>query len=234
MAAPAKDSDRVGDALAAVGVLPVLIDPLSASGPGRPLLRSDSLVERLTRYSCAELQALPLGEDSAMEDSALWWSAWNTWCQIGADSTRPPANLTLPVPTTHRLSFIPSQPFLTALVQIFPVLYQHIKADFGMKELRKLGVVLHGTVSVPISSDASPFILPSYNEAVLTSLQEAVLISLDVLQKVGRKEDKCKKEGIWVELFSLSSIHNGIMPDVVKKKNKLQFYIIGLKFGGVP
>lgn len=187
MAAPGKDSDRAGDALAAVGVLPVLIDPLSASGPGRPLLRSDSLVERLTRYNCAELQALHLEEDSAMEDSALWWSAWNTWCQIGADSTRPPANLTLPVPVAERLSFIPSQPFLTALVQIFPVLYQHIKTDFGMEELRKLGVVLHGAVSVPISSEASPFILPSYSEAVLTSLQEAVLISLDALQKVSRK-----------------------------------------------
>ncbi|KAK9399646.1 Protein MON2 like [Crotalus adamanteus] len=35
-----------------------------------------------------------------------------------------------------------------------------------------------------IHSDASPFILPSYTEAVLTSLQEAVLMALDVLQKV--------------------------------------------------
>lgn len=185
MALPAKDSDRAGDALATVGVPSVLIDPLTASGPGRPLLRSDSLVERLTRYNCAELQAPPLGEESAMEDSALWWSAWSTWCQTGTKSTRPPANTTLSDPSAHRLSFIPSQPFLTALVQIFPALYQHIKADFGMEELCKLGLVLHGAVSVPISSEASPFILPSYSEAVLTSLQESVLTSLDVLQKVG-------------------------------------------------
>lgn len=52
-----------------------------------------------------------------------------------------------------------------------------------MEDLKKLGVILHGAVSVPISSDSSPFILPSYTEAVLTSLQEAVLIALDVLQK---------------------------------------------------
>lgn len=183
MAAPAKDSDRTGDALATVGVPPVLIDPLLASGPGRPLMRSDSLVERLTRYNGAELQAPPPGEESALEDSALWWSAWSTWCRTGMDSTRPPADPTTPAPPAQRLSFIPSQPFLTALVQIFPALYQHIKADFSMEELRKLGVVLHGAVSVPISSEASPFILPSYSEAVLTSLQEAVLTSLDVLQK---------------------------------------------------
>uniref|UniRef100_A0AAQ5ZDL8 Protein MON2 homolog n=1 Tax=Amphiprion ocellaris TaxID=80972 RepID=A0AAQ5ZDL8_AMPOC len=174
---PVKDSDKAGDALAAMGVPPVLIDPLSASGPGRPLVRSDSLVERLTRYNGAELQAPPPGEESALEDSALWWSAWNTWYRTGTDSTRPPSG------PTEKLSFIPSQPFLTALIQIFPALYQHIKANFSMEDLKKLGVILHGAVSVPISSDASPFILPSYTEAVLTSLQEAVLTALDVLQK---------------------------------------------------
>ncbi|KAM7397039.1 hypothetical protein PAMP_020037 [Pampus punctatissimus] len=174
---PVKDSDKAGDAFAAMGVPPVLIDPLSASGPGRPLIRSDSLVERLTRYNGAELQAPPPGEESALEDSALWWSAWNTWYRTGTDSTRPPSGV------TEKLSFIPSQPFLTALIQIFPALYQHIKANFSMEDLKKLGVILHGAVSVPISSDASPFILPSYTEAVLTSLQEAVLTALDVLQK---------------------------------------------------
>ena len=70
-----------------------------------------------------------------------------------------------PRPAPEKQAFIPSQPFLTALVQIFPALYQHIKGGFSMEDLRKLGVILHGAVSVPISSDASPFILPSYTEA---------------------------------------------------------------------
>ncbi|XP_043979915.1 protein MON2 homolog isoform X7 [Gambusia affinis] len=174
---PVRDSDKAGDAFAAMGVPPVLIDPLSASGPGRPLVRSDSLVERLTRYNGAELQAPPPGEESALEDSTLWWSAWNTWYRAGTESTRPPSG------PAEKLAFIPSQPFLTALIQIFPALYQHIKANFSMDDLKKLGVILHGAVSVPISSDASPFILPSYTEATLTSLQEAVLTALDVLQK---------------------------------------------------
>ncbi|KAK1888516.1 Protein MON2 like [Dissostichus eleginoides] len=174
---PVRDWDKAGDAFTAIGVPPVLIDPLSAYGPGRPLVRSDSLVERLTRYNGAELQAPPPGEESALEDSALWWSAWNTWYRTGTDSTRPPSG------PTEKFSFIPSQPFLTALIQIFPALYQHIKSNFSMEDLKKLGVILHGAVSVPISSDASPFILPSYTEAVLTSLQEAVLTALDVLQK---------------------------------------------------
>ncbi|XP_018603012.2 protein MON2 homolog isoform X2 [Scleropages formosus] len=167
---PVKDSERL-DALG----MPALADPMSAPGPGRPLPRSDSLAERLARYDGMEQQLnLPLGDE--LEDSALWWAAWNTWYRTGIESTRPPG-------PAQRLAFVPSQPFLTALVQIFPALYQHIKTGFSMEDLGKLGVILHGAVSVPISSDASPFILPSYTEAVLTSLQEAVLTALDVLQK---------------------------------------------------
>ncbi|XP_041965197.1 protein MON2 homolog isoform X2 [Alosa sapidissima] len=177
---PVKDADSVKpDPLAAMGVPPVLVDgPL---GAGRPLQRSDSLAERLAqRYMNSAQFAAPTplpppGEE--LDDSALWWSAWNTWYRTGTECTRPPP------PGADKPSFIPSQPFLTALVQIFPALYAHVKGGFSMEDLRKLGVILHGAVSVPISSDASPFILPSYTEAVLTSMQEAVLTALDVLQK---------------------------------------------------
>ncbi|KAI1905467.1 hypothetical protein AGOR_G00016500 [Albula goreensis] len=171
---PARDAEKSPDALTAMGV-PALTDPIPASGPGRPLPltlpRSDSVAERLARYEGLE----PLQVDE-LEDSALWWSAWNTWYRTGTECTRPPA-------AGDKPAFVPSQPFLTALVQIFPALYQHVKAGFSMDDLRKLGVILQGAVSVPISSDASPFILPSYTEAVLTGLQEAVLTALDVLQK---------------------------------------------------
>ncbi|XP_072124342.1 protein MON2 homolog isoform X2 [Mobula birostris] len=167
---PVKECDKP-EGLAGVNMLP-FVGPLIPTGPPRVLNRSDSVGERLGRYNVAELNAA--GDE--IEDSALWWAAWNTWYKIGSESTKPPA-------TCDKIFFIPSQPFLTALVQIFPALYQHIKSGFSMEDLRKLGVILHGAVSVPISSDASPFILPSYTEAVLTSLQEAVLVALDVLQK---------------------------------------------------
>lgn len=151
---------------------PVLIGNLSGPGLSRPFVRTDSIGDKLGRYSAEP----PIVTDE-LEDLNLWWAAWNTWYKIGSESTKPPV-------TFDKLTFIPSQPFLTALIQIFPALYQHIKAGFNMDDLQKLGVILHSAVSVPISSDASPFILPSYTEAVLTSLQEAVLTALDVLQKV--------------------------------------------------
>ncbi|KAM9311030.1 protein MON2 homolog isoform 3-T3 [Gastrophryne carolinensis] len=169
---PTRETDKP-DSLSGLAVtVPALIGPVSAAGPGRPLTRTDSAGERLLRYNSCEQ---PIATDE-IEDSALWWAAWNTWYRIGTESTKPPA-------TCDKLTFIPSQPFLTALIQIFPALYHHIKTSFNMDELQKLGVILHGAVSVPISSDASPFILPSYTEAVLTSLQESVLTALDVLQK---------------------------------------------------
>ncbi|XP_043565909.1 protein MON2 homolog isoform X1 [Chiloscyllium plagiosum] len=187
---PVKDSDK-SEGLSGVN-MPVFVGPLIP--PPRTLSRTDSLGEKLGRFNGAELNAAV----DEIEDSALWWAAWNTWYKIGLESTKPPT-------TCDKVFFIPSQPFLTALVQIFPALYQHIKSGFSMEDLKKLGVILHSSVSVPISSDASPFILPSYTEAVLTSLQEAVLISLDVLQKalcVGPEDMQIMYPAIFDQLLS--------------------------------
>uniref|UniRef100_A0A8C6Y9X2 Protein MON2 homolog n=1 Tax=Naja naja TaxID=35670 RepID=A0A8C6Y9X2_NAJNA len=152
--------------------VPILIGSVTATGLGRSFMRSDSVGERIGKYSATEPPVIT----DEIEDLDLWWAAWNSWFRIGSESTQPPLSF-------DKMTFIPSQPFLTALIQIFPALYQHIKTGFSMDDLQKLGVILHGAISVPISSDASPFILPSYTEAVLTSLQEAVLTALDVLQK---------------------------------------------------
>ncbi|XP_053751751.1 protein MON2 homolog isoform X3 [Panthera pardus] len=169
---PVRDSDKPETPPAVNVPVPVLLGSISGPGLSRPFVRTDSIGEKLGRYNSSEP---PIVTDE-LEDLNLWWAAWNTWYRIGSESTKPPV-------TFDKLTFIPSQPFLTALTQIFPALYQHIKAGFSMGDLQKLGITLHSAVSVPISSDASPFILPSYTEAVLTSLQEAVLTALDVLQK---------------------------------------------------
>ncbi|XP_062465487.1 protein MON2 homolog isoform X4 [Pezoporus occidentalis] len=169
---PVRDSEKP-DTPPAINVsVPVVVGTTTATSLGRSFMRTDSIGERIGRYSGSEPPVIT----DEIEDLNLWWAAWNSWYRIGSESTRPPI-------TCDKLTFIPSQPFLTALIQIFPALYQHIKTGFSMDDLQKLGVILHGAVSVPISSDASPFILPSYTEAVLTSLQEAVLTALDVLQK---------------------------------------------------
>ncbi|XP_070611693.1 protein MON2 homolog isoform X1 [Erythrolamprus reginae] len=169
---PARETEKP-DTPPAINVpVPVLIGSVTATGLERSFMRTDSIGERIGKYNATEPPVIT----DEIEDLDLWWAAWNSWFRIGSESTKPPLSF-------DKMTFIPSQPFLTALIQIFPALYQHIKTGFSMDDLQKLGVILHGAVSVPISSDASPFILPSYTEAVLTSLQEAVLTALDVLQK---------------------------------------------------
>lgn len=53
----------------------------------------------------------------------IWNVAWRVWLTIGTESTRPPD--ALPDKSDDNI-YIPSQAFLTALVQIFPALFQHI------------------------------------------------------------------------------------------------------------
>nr|XP_032810106.1 protein MON2 homolog isoform X2 [Petromyzon marinus] len=140
----------------------------TAQLPGMPpaLGRSDSLVDG------GDGADGPSGD----EDAELWWAAWLAWVRIGGESTQPPCD-------GERATFVPSQLYLAALVHIFPALFRHVRPRFGMTEMRVLGVIMYGAVSVPISSDVSPFLLPSFTEAILTALQEAVLGALTLLQK---------------------------------------------------
>lgn len=61
----------------------------------------------------------------ASEETGVWGVAWRVWLSIGAESTTPPDE-TVDVDELY----IPSQPFLTALVQIFPAVFQHIRTRY--------------------------------------------------------------------------------------------------------
>ncbi|XP_033121689.1 protein MON2 homolog isoform X2 [Anneissia japonica] len=117
-----------------------------------------------------------------MDDFTLWSTAWRVWHSIGINGTKPP--------TSKTAKTLPSQAFLTTLLQIFPTLFQHIKAKFVASDFQKLSRVLQCAVSVPIHADASPFILPSSMlDAELTGLQEAALNAINCVSKaVGASE----------------------------------------------
>lgn len=57
---------------------------------------------------------------SAIHDDFVWNVAWKAWLQIGTLATS--------AQKEERVPYIPSQPFLTALVLIFPGLFQCIKS----------------------------------------------------------------------------------------------------------
>lgn len=52
--------------------------------------------------------------------------AWKVWIKIGVESTKSPTS-GLTNEKNDVDMYIPSQAFLTALVQIFPALFQHIR-----------------------------------------------------------------------------------------------------------
>nr|XP_022302199.1 protein MON2 homolog isoform X3 [Crassostrea virginica] len=121
------------------------------------------------------------GEDSDL-DLSLWTAAWKVWLNIGANATKPPPSSPGGKPPDRGV-YVPSQAFLTALVQTFPPLFEHIKTRFVAADLQKLSSVLRTALCVPVHGDASPFIIPSFPDVTTTPLQEASLTAMDVLIK---------------------------------------------------
>jgi C-terminal region of Mon2 protein len=106
--------------------------------------------------------------------------AWRVWLNVGIESTKIP--LTEADKTADEL-YIPSQAFLTALVQIFPALFQHIHTRFTDDDLKKLCNVLMHAVMVPVHSDSTPYIMSTMSDSLLTPLHDGILECMELLQK---------------------------------------------------
>ncbi|KAK2589193.1 hypothetical protein KPH14_002005 [Odynerus spinipes] len=136
------------------------------------------------------------------DSEALWTVAWRVWLNIGTESTTPPQeNETEP--------YVPSQAFLTALVHIFPAVFQHIRKKFTGTDLDKLCVVLKNVVAVPVHGESTPYILPTVPDVVLTHLQDGVLHSMELLQKEalnGPENLRTMIVSIFLQLLSFSKL----------------------------
>lgn len=102
------------------------------------------------------------------------------WLNVGLKSTK--ISFTDPEKQPEDF-YIPSQAFLTALVQIFPALFQHIQTRFTNEDLKKLCDVLMNAVMVPVHSDSTPYIMSTMSDSLLTPLHDGVLECMDILQK---------------------------------------------------
>uniref|UniRef100_A0A0N7ZAU2 Protein MON2 homolog n=1 Tax=Scylla olivacea TaxID=85551 RepID=A0A0N7ZAU2_SCYOL len=154
--------------LAALKSLQEMLQAGRSSAPSTSGLPEDST-------SPSHLNSSVVPEDSI----ANWNTAWKVWHTIGSEVTKPPPDEV----TRGSDAYIPSQPFLTALVHIFPHLFLHIKHRFVVSDFTRLASVLLGCVSVPVHGDSSPFILPSFTEVVVTPLQEGILQALVGVEK---------------------------------------------------
>ncbi|KAG5311481.1 MON2 protein, partial [Acromyrmex insinuator] len=131
--------------------------------------------------SFQEILFQPKGSDNteviqSNDSEGLWTVTWRVWLNIGMESTAPPQE-------GDTDPYVPSQAFLTALMHIFPGVFQHIRNKFIGPDLQKLCIVLKNAVAVPVHGESTPYILPSMPDVVLTHLQDEVLHSMELLQK---------------------------------------------------
>lgn len=112
------------------------------------------------------------------EEMDIWAVAWKAWLKIGLEVTIP----VLENEVTEDF-YLPSQAFLTALIQIFPSVFQHVKSTFNLEDLKQFCVVLTNTVAIPIHGESPTYILPSSTDITLTPLHDGILHSIELLQK---------------------------------------------------
>lgn len=100
-----------------------------------------------TEVSLAALKALqemitssPGGQDKAEVREINWTLCWKAWLNIGNQKANYIAN------TTEVLNN--SQVLLTGYVQIFHVLFPHLKASFRREDVESLGKVLMSCIQV--------------------------------------------------------------------------------------
>ncbi|XP_054162002.1 protein MON2 homolog isoform X2 [Oppia nitens] len=117
----------------------------------------------------------------------LWDSAWNSWYNIGYTTTQMSNDSSDAINKNIDMSlvYVPSQAFLTSLIQLFPYLFIYIKHKFTESDFHKLSHVLQNSLSVPlVNTDASlPYMLSLSMSESLTPLQENILFVLETLQK---------------------------------------------------
>ncbi|XP_062616734.1 protein MON2 homolog isoform X2 [Saccostrea cucullata] len=160
-------------------ILQMSRDPKDKSDDLLTLMKPPSEVVISRSEDTSKVLPRTTSDDSDL-DLALWTAAWKVWLNIGTSATKPPPSGGKP---TDRGVYVPSQAFLTALVQTFPPLFEHIKSRFVTADLQKLSKVLRTALCVPVHGDASPFIIPSFPDVTTTPLQEATLAAMESLIK---------------------------------------------------
>ena len=120
------------------------------------------------------------------EDLDLWTQAWRVWQNIGNVAMSSEYLIRVVKDKSGTIKAQPSYPtqsYLTALISVFPPLLGRIYERFGIGDLQRLCKILQKSIAMPVASDTSPFLVPSFSEASLSSLQQIVLHSINILRE---------------------------------------------------
>ncbi|XP_030755931.1 protein MON2 homolog [Sitophilus oryzae] len=153
----------------------------------------------------------------ASDDKEIWSVTWRIWLKIGTDVTVPIKGIEN---QNSENFFLPSQTFLTALVQIFPNIFHHIKSSFTLEDLNQLGVVLTNAVCVPVFGETSPYIISVASDVSLTPLHGGVLHAMELLQKEALQRNNSKMIPEIFKLLLVFSKFTCSTPSYTKMENR--------------
>ena len=121
----------------------------------------------------------------------VWTKAWHVWQSIGTKCVceRLPKvgqfRSLLKSQKTQDVDIffhgVPSQSFLVHLLQVFPFIFTQLMSKFGEPDFKILSRVLHISLLMPVAKDVSPFLVPSSNESLMTSVHKLVVKCLSVI-----------------------------------------------------
>ncbi len=127
------------------------------------------------------------GGQTNEEQSAIWTRAWQAWESVGkqmvSDKLPGVEKFRSAIQTQHQnermfLNSLPTQAFLNHFLEVFPHVFSHLKPHFTEANLEMLCQILTSALSMPATRDVSPFLVPSSNESLMTSVHKLVLRSL--------------------------------------------------------
>lgn len=121
---------------------------------------------------------------------AVWCRTWQAWESIGT------LMVTQALPGEDKLctaiqsqdeskrillNRLPTQAFLSHFLEVFPYVFFHLKPNFTDQNLQVLCQILTSALLMPATKDVSPFLVPSSNENLMTSVQKLILRSLAIV-----------------------------------------------------
>lgn len=128
----------------------------------------------------------------------IWRASWKVWLNIGLDcwNSSFDSNCNKNASDIQGQNvYIPTQTFLTTLIQLFPFLFEHIKHFFTVNDFAKLSMVFEKTLSVPVDVTTQAYIMAAAVSSPktvqpgstplqqpLTLLQEVILFVMETLQ----------------------------------------------------
>lgn len=131
------------------------------------------------------------------QDGEIWNEVWRVWLKIGTE-----ISYTQSDSDSADDFYLPSQSFLTALIQIFPGVFHHLKDSFTLQDLKQLCDVLTNAVNVPIYGETTSYIMAATSDCSLTPLHDGCLHTMQVLQEDVLAKNKSKMlPGIFKELL---------------------------------